>query len=277
MNSRLRIGIIVSVIGLALIVLGTVAVIRLYQQASQEPEVEAVDLDIIFEEVVVASHDIPLGKLLTNADLNIVSIPVEFATRNSISTIEDAVGKILKVDLISGELILSHNLADPTAITHDVAYILSETHVLYAFPAVDLMSREALIQRGDLIDVFATLDTAIEVATEEDPEEKTEVASITFNAMQRLNITAMIVDIITEEATIQAEGDEAETVPRQRKIVKAYLLALDPQDALVLKHLKDIGANFDFVLRAPTSTGSFDLTPVTSEYLKEFYGLEILP
>jgi len=55
------------------------------------------------------------------------------------------------------------------------------------------------------------------------------------------------------------------------------LFALTPQDALILKHLKDTDAKFDIVLRAPTSTVQFELTPVTEEYIIEFYGLEILP
>ena len=58
------------------------------------------------------------------------------------------------------------------------------------------------------------------------------------------------------------------------KSTVALLLALDPQDALVLKHLKDTGAIFDLVLRSPTSNLLFDLEPVTDEYLIDLYGLE---
>ena len=54
----------------------------------------------------------------------------------------------------------------------------------------------------------------------------------------------------------------------------ALLLALDPQDALVLKHLRDTGAIFDFVLRSPTSNVLFDLEPVTADYLVDLFGLE---
>ncbi len=52
------------------------------------------------------------------------------------------------------------------------------------------------------------------------------------------------------------------------------MLALAPQDALVLKHLKDTGAIFDLVLRAPTSTELFDTVPVTSEYLIERFQIQ---
>jgi hypothetical protein len=53
--------------------------------------------------------------------------------------------------------------------------------------------------------------------------------------------------------------------------VRAYLLALTPQDALTLKHLKDNGATYDFVLRAPTSTQLFELQTITTDYLIDRY------
>ena len=57
--------------------------------------------------------------------------------------------------------------------------------------------------------------------------------------------------------------------------IQAYLLALDPQDALVLKHLKDRNAIFDIVLRAPTSNNNFELAPVYDDFLNDYFGLEI--
>jgi hypothetical protein len=57
--------------------------------------------------------------------------------------------------------------------------------------------------------------------------------------------------------------------------VKAYLLALNPQDALVLKNMRDEGAIFDIVLRSPTSNVLFDVSPVTVEYLLQRYELQI--
>ena len=277
MSSRLRIGIIVAVIGVILIVLGGVAVVRLYQQAQQPVEPEEVVQDVVLVDVVVASRDLQVGALVTNEDLRLSQIPVEYTTRDTISTIEEAAGKILKVDVIAGEMILLHNLADPTNVTSDVAYILSETHVLFAFPPPDLMSREAIIKTGDIVDIYVTMQTTIETIEEDDTRTET-TETVTWDAMQRVDITAMVVDIITEEGSVTAEGsEEADQAPRRQRVIQAYLLAMDPQDALILKYLKDQGAVFDLVLRAPTSTGQFNLTPVTSEYLRELYGLEILP
>ncbi len=276
MSSRLRIGIIVAVVGIILITLGSIAVIRMYRQAINPPDEQVVEVETATGNVVVASHDITLGTYLTQDDLALVQMPVEFTTRDSISNLDDAVGKIIKVDVIDGEMILGHNLATPTDVTHDVAYVLSETHVLMAFPATDLISRESVIQRGDIVDIYATITTTLETVNAEG-ETTTESTSVTFDSLQRLEITAMIADIIVDDNATRAQAGEDEDVPRNDVNVQAYLLSLDPQNALILKYLIDTDAIFDFVLRAPTSTGQFNLTPVTSEYINELYGLEILP
>ena len=93
-------------------------------------------------------------------------------------------------------------------------------------------------------------------------------------------MTALVLDVVQEESTTNTEENLLQSNNAQSPenvTIKAYLLALAPQDALILKHFNDTGAIFDFVLRSPTSTVQFDLTPVTDEYIIEFYGLEILP
>jgi hypothetical protein len=47
------------------------------------------------------------------------------------------------------------------------------------------------------------------------------------------------------------------------------------QDALVLKHMRDTGAIFDFVLRSPSSNELFEVSPVTVEYLLQRFKLQI--
>jgi pilus assembly protein CpaB len=142
-----------------------------------------------------------------------------------------------------------------------------------ALPATDLMSREAIIKRGDIVDILVsypeTLNPVGGTETDAAPQQ------VTFTAFQRLDITALVVDIVQDQNASQQDNAAAPT--REQTAVQAYLVALDPQDALVLKYLKDIGGTFDFVLRAPTSSGQFDLTPVTAKFIKELYGLELLP
>jgi len=276
LSSRLRIGIIVAVVGVLLIALGAYAVVRLYQNTEGPVVEEAPQEEIVSQTVVVASRDLALGTLITSEDVVTKEVPVEATPREYLSAVEDAVDKILKVDVVGGEILTPQNLANPTDVTHDIAYVLSETHVLMAFPATDLISRLAIVQRGDIVDIYATISSEIETINENGETEVT-TTRLTLDAMQRVDITALVADIIVNEEQVRAEAGEDETVSRKSVNVQAYLLALDPQDALILKYLKDAGATFDLVVRAPTSTGQFNLTPVTAEYLQELYGLEILP
>jgi pilus assembly protein CpaB len=266
------------VVGVTLIILGVFVISRLFQtttatqvqQPTPEPEAKV--------QVVVATRDILLGTVIETGDVELVEIPVRYVTRDTIGDLDEVIGKFTKVDLIQGEMVLGHNLANPTEISHDISYVLDDNHVLLAVPATDLMSRESIIQRGDVVDLLVSIEQELETI-DLDGETILETYTVTFSALQRMSITALVVDIIPEEedGRVQANPEGEEIIHRDDIVVKAYLIALDPQDALIVKHLKDIGAVFDFVLRSPTSNTQFGLTPVTSEFLRELYGLEIIP
>jgi hypothetical protein len=85
-----------------------------------------------------------------------------------------------------------------------------------------------------------------------------------------------VADVVTESGSNTSLTSGAQPTPNPVNIkVKAYLLALNTQDALVLKNMLDAGAVFDIVLRSPTSNELFDVSPVTEEYLLQRYQLQI--
>jgi pilus assembly protein CpaB len=181
-------------------------------------------------------------------------------------------------------MVLSHNLADPTNNNKDLSFILSEDHVLMAFPGDDLMSRQSMIQRGDIVDIYATFVENVKTVggttstTTTGEPSVPEPRTFTVDTLQKVSITAMVLEAINEgNNSAPVAGEAAQNTPRAQTRIMAYLLALNPQDALILKHLKDTGAIFDLVLRVPTSQAKFDLTPVTEQYIVEYYGLNILP
>jgi Flp pilus assembly protein CpaB len=291
LSRRVRVGILVAIVGIALAAAGIWVLSNIVQQ-SLAPRPAPTPLPPATESVVMTTHAVALGTVLDTRDLKLVEVPVELAPPGTLNNIEAAVGRFSKVDLASGEVLLDHHLADPTNVSHDVAFILEDDQVLLAFPANDLMSSLSVIQRGDQVDIFVTLSQEVRIVREgpdgvlvaQGGEQETETVELTFDAMQRVEITALVADIVYEEQPQQApsvplggEGEpQPQPTPKPAEItVKAYLLALSPQDALVLKHLKDIGAEFDFVLRSPTSTEIFDLTPINSDYLMDRYELEI--
>jgi len=272
--------------GVILVGVGVFASYLLIQRFQAQQAPPTAQEEIIKTDVVVVTRDLFLGDTLAEGDLEIASVPVEVAPRNAVTDTAEAVGRIIKTDLVQGEMLLTHNLADPTNKNGDLSFILADDHVLFAFSPGDLMTQEDLVQRGDIVDIFATFEQEIEAEEGEiDPETgepvEPEMRTFTLDSHQRIDVTALVVDIIEEEqgggGAELLPGQTAAGDPVQNVNVRAYLLALNPQDALILKHMKDTGAVFDIVLRAPTSTLEFELTPVTEEFIIEFYGLDILP
>ena len=270
--------------GIVLVGIAVFVGILLYQRINGGPVRTAGQEDVVKTQVVIVTRDLFLGDQLTSADVKISLVPVELAPRGVIVELDDAIGTFTKTNLISGEILLATNLANPTNSNHDLAFILSEEHVLMAFPASDLISRNNIIMRGDIIDIFATFkqeiktvpdNTTTTTTTDGTPEEPVE-RTFTVDAFQKVGVTALVLEVVeTDKPVLQGQNTGEVSITSTRTI--SYLLALNPQDALVLKHLKDTDAIFDIVLRAPTSTAQFELTPVTEEYIIEFYGLEILP
>lgn len=274
MSTRNR-AILIIVVGVFLVIVGIVASVLLINRVNAAREAAQEQAQVVKSGVVVLTRDLALGDRIEAGDVIINQIPVDIIPRDAVTKVEDAVGKFIKSDMVQGEMVLQHNVADPTNNNHDLSFILDSDHILMAFPANDLMSRENIIQRGDIIDIFATFQEAVKkVDTTTNTTSTTQTGTtdetpvmrdFTVDAFQKVEVTALVMDVVQNQDNTTTSS------------ISSYLLALNPQDALVLKHLKDLGANFDIVLRNPTSTTQFDLTPVTEEYIVELYGLEILP
>lgn len=277
MDNRARIGVFVAVIGLLVIVVGSFLVFWNFRQNQLTTEVEPAE-EVVTTSVVVTTHDLALGDLVMEQDVRLVEVPVEFVPRTAIGQADLVVGKIIKTDMVQGEMILEHNLADPTNVQGDIAFVLAEDHVLLAVPATDLISRHSVLQRGDIIDIYVSINQTVEVEDTTTLEDEEFTGLFTFDAFQGKPITAMVVEVIPqEEQQTQTQSDPDQPPPPAEERTLAYLIALDPQDALVLKHLIDSGARLDLVLRNPLSDEVFLLDPVNSQYIIERYRLEVLP
>jgi hypothetical protein len=295
--NRRAIGIIIAVAGIAVAIIGVFS-IRQILTAGLAPLPAPTQESSVTEKVIVVRRDFGIGDVVGENDLQVVDMPVELIPRNAMRDIENIIGRIIKVPMVSGEVVLAHHLADPTNISRDIGFTMSDKMVIMAFPAGDLMSNLNVLQTGDVVDILVTIEKEVDVVqggeeleseavtTEpvviNDEEPETAVRRLTFDAMQATDISAVIADIQYEEGSytgvpLGTDGEiPASTEPYPSKVqVRAYLLIVNPQDALLLKHLIDIGGKFDLVLRAPTSDQLFDLQPVMSEYLIDRYHLEV--
>jgi len=67
----------------------------------------------------------------------------------------------------------------------------------------------------------------------------------------------------------------AQQQQQQRPVVTGLVLAVDPQDGIILKYFVDSGAKVSIDLRSPKLTVTFDVSPVTLEYLADKYKINV--
>jgi len=212
--------------------------------------------------VVVAVQAVPVGTQLTAEMVQAREMPVEATAEGAVGAVADAVGKVTMVDLYAGEIVLAQRLADPNVISGDgrQALILSEGQVLMAFPTIDLMSKISFLKPGDDVDLLFSLKFPTATGGGQGGDNQ---ALATFDLLQNVTISAVVGG--------QTGGGGTGQSP------VALLLTVAPQDALVLKYVKDAGGVMDIVLRAPGDTGPFQTNPVDIDYMINRYTIPTAP
>jgi len=177
---------------------------------------------------------------------------------DAIKAKEDAIDMVAMATIFEGEVLVEGRLTSPTIITKEnIAIVMEEDQLVFAMPILDLMSRIDVLKSGDRIDVLISImvageEEAVTAEAGAAPEEELRTAQ----TLQNVELSAIVVSMVTTR-----EGEE---VPGE---AEAILIAMDPQDALVLKHLIDAGAIIDLALRAPTREEPFETEMVNLDYI----------
>ncbi|MFH1084325.1 MAG: Flp pilus assembly protein CpaB [Chloroflexota bacterium] len=267
---RLR-GLIFLAAGLVLALMaGVVGFAVLSRATSQGGSRQAADPKAM---VVVAARPVSTGSVLSADDLLLASVSAKAIPEGAIRKVEEAEGKLALSDLYTGEVMLTQRLLDPNVITADgrMALVLAADKVLMAFPALDLMSRIGVLKPGDQVDLLYTVDFPT-------PKVAGDSAGIisaggagadqglyTFGLLQNVTISAVVLGG-KAPAAAATSAKAVEVRPAE-----ALLVTLSPQDALVLKYMKDAGGVVDIVLRSPGVDRPFTTDPVDAEYIMNRY------
>jgi pilus assembly protein CpaB len=215
-------------------------------------------------EVVTASRAVIIGSALITDDLALKTLPVNAVPEGAARELGQVVGMITLVDLYPGEVILTQRLVDPNVASASgrLALVLAQDKVLMAFPADDLMSKVGILKPGDHVDLLFSLEfplnrtTAGAAAAGAGTQGETE--QTTFNVLQNVVISAIV-------------GPQPGAEQQTSGSPQALLLTISPQDALVLKYVKDAKGIMDIVLRAPGAEQPFTVEPVDIDYVINRY------
>jgi Flp pilus assembly protein CpaB len=246
---------------------GGVAFIALSRATTQQVQVAQVRAPR--NNVVVAMRTVDARRQLAQEDVQLREVAVEAIPEGAITDIDKAIGMVTLVDLYAGEVLLEQRMLDPNVQTANarLALVMAEDEVLMAFPSGDLINNLAVLKAGDRVDFHFTyalpvgratgLIAPVQQPSADENAEEAPTELVTFSLLQNIELAGVV----------RARNDQGqETGPPQ-----GLLLAVSPQNALVLKYMKDVGATVDLVLRAPGAEGQFPVEPVDLDYLLNGY------
>jgi pilus assembly protein CpaB len=225
--------------------------------------------------VVVAKQSINERAVIRLADISTEERPLEKVPSGAVFKTDDAVGRIAARSVAAGQVLLAQNLVesfttanlgptDATTVTVNFNKALGEDLVAFALPVGDKLSKEGILLPGDHVDLLFSTDV---IGAQEGTGGK-----VSIYAIQDLEILQ-----ITYQPPPDAKADEKADAKKESEsepaplVPKTLILAINPQDAVVLKYAIDTGSPLDLVLRGENNRRRFDVDAVYINTVSERY------
>lgn len=210
--------------------------------------------------VVVAARDIPLHTVLRAEDVEVREVPPEMVPEDGLTDASEVVGQLTTAAIARGEIVLRRRLISADYVGPRAAFVMDPKQVMVAFPAADLLTSLGIVRPGDHVDLMFSFDFG---------KAKDDIVTgvNTLTVLQDLRVAAVIYGEGEGPEGRVVEGPSKPSEPQPSGSPEALLLAVSPQDALLIKYFRDMGAAPDFALRSPAAEGTFDVAPVDGDYL----------
>lgn len=222
--------------------------------------------------VVVAVVDIPFRRSVSESEVAIRDLPIESIPEGAATTLDQVVGKMSTVDVFANQPLLVQQMVTPDVVTQQVALSVPKGKIVTAVPTESKLIANRLIRPGDNIDLLATFE--LEVMREQGGGPMP--ASV--GLLQNLEVHAIILPVanIDEGADAVKGNNEGGVFRTADEEGQSVLLAVDPQDALTIRHILDVGGQLDLALRGPGDDSTVDVQPVDQFYLADRYNIDLV-
>lgn len=222
--------------------------------------------------VVVAVVDIPFRRSVSESEVAIRDLPIESIPEGAATTLDQVVGKMSTVDVFANQPLLVQQMVTPDVVTQQVALSVPKGKIVTAVPTESKLIANRLIRPGDKIDLLATFE--LEVMREQGGGPMPESVGL----LQNLEVHAIILPVanIDEGADAVKGNNEGGVFRTADEEGQSVLLAVDPQDALTIRHILDVGGQLDLALRGPGDESTVDVQPVDQFYLADRYNIDLV-
>lgn len=206
-------------------------------------EILAANVPVATRPLPIAARPLEAGETITPDDYLMKEFPLDLVPVGAIATVEELDNQVLVAPVGQGETFSPRVLRGNDAAR--TSQRIKEGYVLFAFPIVDLMSKINIIQDGDRIDLLLTM-----VAPATDDQEGGLTTAITLQNIE-------VFQVLRPAASDEEDAPQGDAI--------SLLLLMKPEDAVMVKYIKDSGGVIDFALRS-----SMDEAEVTAPAVNQW-------
>ncbi len=252
---------------------------------SQVSEAERVKASLPSARVVIATADIPARTEIAASMVNIRTVPDELVQAGAATKVEDVVGKFTP-DAITKGAVLNTQKIGPVAVKNAPSFRIEKGKVMYVMPVSFAGSQFSIAQvnalrSGDRVDLLYTTINAPQGLTQDQRQE------VSANPIPYLQTRIMLQNLRIQEigsyapdgSLVPATGDPSGKGAAPSLSGANIIFIVDPEEALVLKWLKDAAtyykeSNVEMVLRSPADDQQADNNLVVNfNYMQQKYNL----
>jgi Flp pilus assembly protein CpaB len=264
------------------VLMALVVGILVYQQVSDAERVKA---SLPTARVVIATADIPARTEIAASMVNIRTVPDELVQAGAATKIEDVVGKFTPDAVTKGAVINTQKIG-PVAVKNAPSFRIEKGKVMYVMPVSFAGSAFSIAQvnalrSGDRVDLLYTTINSPQGLTAEQRQE------VSANPIPYLQTRIMLQNLRIQEigsyapdgSLVPATGDPTSKGAAPSISAANIIFIVDPEEALVLKWLKDAAtyykeSNVEMVLRSPADDQQADNSLVVNfNYMQQKYNL----
>jgi pilus assembly protein CpaB len=172
-----------------------------------------------YAEVAVAVKNLPTRTVINQQMLNFKEVPTEFIHPDAVLDVNDAVGKIVKSEILAGEQLLYGKLVSKEEPDSGLSAKVETGKRAITVPINNVIALHGLVRIGDNVDILVTF---------EDPrEKKADTGSVRVVSTLIQNVPIIAINNMLEDPKDLKDGFETLTVMVEPAQAQQIALALD--------------------------------------------------
>jgi Flp pilus assembly protein CpaB len=222
--------------------------------------------------VVMATEDVPEFVPVPASAVAIKAFPSAYAPQGAAVRVEDVVGKRTMTRLTRDQVVLSSQVATNAGPTSPSTAVPVGKVAIW-MPVPDLLGQSGGLQVGDHVDILLTVTLAGTGAN-------ANRGLTTQTTVQ--NAEVLFVGLASAPPPAQGQQNQQPQQPNPSNPnaisspgAKVMAVAVDPQEAVVAKYIKDAGGNIDLVLRSRNWTDVVNTESINADSLVDRYRFRV--